>query len=269
MTDSSDATSARQRRRVIALLVVTAVLLLPLLGGLWYAANDALQHRSTTDWRGNRKAKQSLEHAVALIVGAPCLGALLAGMVVAMAGRRAGIPRPRAPWSAHWPCGSLASSRSTSASARPRSSSEEAGPITVRGGHQEGESGHIDEVEAGSVPASYSRRRSRLKSIFVEVVIPVSGSRGGAVPADRHGAGQECQGGRERGDGRPPGDRRVGQCVAGQAWRTARATPPGARRQSRTAAVCREATTAARRWSSTPAPAPGRPPSLTSRGRTW
>ncbi|MFF4138398.1 hypothetical protein ACFY1B_44635 [Streptomyces mirabilis] len=68
------------------------MLLLPLLGGLWYAANDALQHRSTTDWRGNRKAKQSLEHAVALIVGAPCLGALLAGMVAAMAGRRAGIP---------------------------------------------------------------------------------------------------------------------------------------------------------------------------------
>ncbi|MFE7777938.1 hypothetical protein ACFU5O_29360 [Streptomyces sp. NPDC057445] len=92
MTDSPAETARRTRRTVITLLVVTAVLLLPLLGGLWYAADDALRNRSSTDWRANHETKKSLQHAVMLVLGVPMAGAACGWTGATVLGRRAGVP---------------------------------------------------------------------------------------------------------------------------------------------------------------------------------
>lgn len=92
MTDSLDEATRRTRRTVITLLVVTAVLLLPLLGGLWYAADDALQHKSPTDWRANHETKQSLERGAMLVVGLPMAGAACGWICATLRGRRARVP---------------------------------------------------------------------------------------------------------------------------------------------------------------------------------
>ncbi len=89
--DSSEPTATQGRRRVIALLLVTAVLLFPLVGWLYHSANYALEHKNATDWMANHEAKQSLERAAVLIVGAPCLGTLVFGMGGALSGRRPGV----------------------------------------------------------------------------------------------------------------------------------------------------------------------------------
>ncbi|MGW6456032.1 hypothetical protein ACWF94_08900 [Streptomyces sp. NPDC055078] len=91
MTDTSEATAARGRRTIITILVVTALLLLPLLGGLWYAADNALQHKSTTDWRANHQAKRSLVNAALLIAGVPAISAGLTWILGTVLGRRPGV----------------------------------------------------------------------------------------------------------------------------------------------------------------------------------
>ncbi|WP_328727317.1 hypothetical protein [Streptomyces sp. NBC_00259] len=91
MTDSAAETARRTRRTVITFLVLTAVLLLPLLAGLWYAADDALQHKSTTDWRANHQTRKSLEHAAMLLVGVPLAGAACGWTGATVLGRRTGV----------------------------------------------------------------------------------------------------------------------------------------------------------------------------------
>ncbi|MDN0198622.1 hypothetical protein [Streptomyces sp. S.PNR 29] len=91
MTDSPDTTPARGTRTVVTLLVVTAVLLLPLVVGLGYAAHDAIENKSDFDWRANHEARRSLENAAVLICGAPSFGAGLFWMVGTALGRRPGV----------------------------------------------------------------------------------------------------------------------------------------------------------------------------------
>ncbi|WP_406731218.1 hypothetical protein [Streptomyces sp. NBC_01794] len=90
--DSPAETARPARRTVIALLVVTAVLLLPLLGVLWYAAEYALQHKSTSDWVANHQARKSLENAALLIFGVPMAGAACGWTGATVLGRRPGVP---------------------------------------------------------------------------------------------------------------------------------------------------------------------------------
>src|SRR5262245_27368722 len=92
VTDLSAETARRARRTVVAFLVVTAVLLLPLFGWLWYAAEDALRHKSTTDWVANHRAKESLVHAALLLCGAPPAGAVCGWTGATVLGRRTGVP---------------------------------------------------------------------------------------------------------------------------------------------------------------------------------
>ncbi|WP_309235380.1 hypothetical protein [Streptomyces sp. TRM64462] len=83
------ATRAR-RRRTIALLAVTAVLLLPPLVMLGYAAQDALQNKSATDWQANHRTRQSLERSALLIAAAPSVGAFAGWLVGRSRGHHAG-----------------------------------------------------------------------------------------------------------------------------------------------------------------------------------
>lgn len=58
------------------LLCVTALLLLPPVLFWYHSAQSALANKSGSDWRGNHRAKQGLEHAAMVIAGVPSLGAL-------------------------------------------------------------------------------------------------------------------------------------------------------------------------------------------------
>ncbi|MGW6685793.1 hypothetical protein [Streptomyces sp. NPDC054961] len=76
MTDSSTPTPKNWRTPVV-LLCVTALLLLPPVLFWYHSAQNALANKSGSDWRGNHRTKQGLEHAALLIGGVPSLGALI------------------------------------------------------------------------------------------------------------------------------------------------------------------------------------------------
>ncbi|MGW1893894.1 hypothetical protein ACWCP6_27110 [Streptomyces sp. NPDC002004] len=94
MTKSHDAASAPERGTAIALLVFTAVLLLPLAGAWYYLAREPLHYNSGTGFRASRETVMWFAHAAMLIVVVPCAGAGLAWTAGAALRRR------RAVWAA-------------------------------------------------------------------------------------------------------------------------------------------------------------------------
>lgn len=80
------------RGPVIALLVLTAFLLLPLLYGLYYVSQDTLACLSRpAGCRGNRTAVMSVVHAGLVLVGGPACGAAALGVTGVLLRRRAGL----------------------------------------------------------------------------------------------------------------------------------------------------------------------------------
>ncbi|MBT2467432.1 hypothetical protein J7E97_05990 [Streptomyces sp. ISL-66] len=75
MTNSSAPTTGN-RRTAVVLLVLTVLLLLPPVLFWYHSAQEALAHKSGSDWRGNHRTKQGLEYAALVIAGVPALGAL-------------------------------------------------------------------------------------------------------------------------------------------------------------------------------------------------
>ncbi|KOV63538.1 hypothetical protein [Streptomyces sp. MMG1121] len=90
MTSSSS--PATDRGPVVALLVLTAFLLLPLLYGLYYVSQDTLACFSRpAGCRGNRAAVMSVVHAGLALVGGPLCGAAVLGVTGGLLRRRAGL----------------------------------------------------------------------------------------------------------------------------------------------------------------------------------
>ncbi|MFB7504789.1 hypothetical protein [Streptomyces broussonetiae] len=90
MTSSSS--PAPDRGPVVALLVLTAFLLLPLLYGLYYVSQDTLGCFSRpAGCRGQRAAVMPVVHAGLALVGGPLCGAAVLGVAGALLRRRAGL----------------------------------------------------------------------------------------------------------------------------------------------------------------------------------
>ncbi|MGW2746888.1 hypothetical protein [Streptomyces sp. NPDC001450] len=79
------------RTPATALLVLTAVLLAPLVYGLYWLGHDAMECTSATGCRGNHDDKVALVNAALVLFGAPSGGAALTGFAGAVLGRRAGV----------------------------------------------------------------------------------------------------------------------------------------------------------------------------------
>lgn len=88
-TAGSDRTA---RRTVVALLLVTAVLLVPLLLGFWHYAEEAVRNKSVSDWRGNHEKKLALQRAALVLFGLPLAGAACGWIVAGLRERPALLP---------------------------------------------------------------------------------------------------------------------------------------------------------------------------------
>ncbi|WEO96323.1 hypothetical protein A6P39_021085 [Streptomyces sp. FXJ1.172] len=89
---TSASSPGTDRGPVVALLVLTAFLLLPLLYGLYYVSQDTLACFSRpAGCRGNRAAVTSVVHAGLALVGGPACGAAVLGLTGALLRRRAGL----------------------------------------------------------------------------------------------------------------------------------------------------------------------------------
>ncbi|MCX5399203.1 hypothetical protein [Streptomyces sp. NBC_00102] len=98
MTDSQDLQDSQAspvRRKVAVLLMVTAVLLVPLLLGFWYSAEETVRNKSATDWQGNHEAKLALQRAALVLFGLPFLGAACGWIVASLRDRPAALPVAR------------------------------------------------------------------------------------------------------------------------------------------------------------------------------
>ncbi|MFC9926899.1 hypothetical protein [Streptomyces sp. NPDC127190] len=80
------------RGPVAALLLLAALVLLPLLIGLFYVSQDTLAcFGQATACRGQRAAVMSVVHAAMALVAGPCAGAALLGLTGAALNRRAAV----------------------------------------------------------------------------------------------------------------------------------------------------------------------------------
>lgn len=89
MTESGEGATREGHGRqgsVVAPLVWAALLLAPLLVGLFVAATDAAHHPDPVNWQYNHARKVALENAGRLLVGAPVVGALLGAGLAAVWG---------------------------------------------------------------------------------------------------------------------------------------------------------------------------------------
>ncbi|MGW2278921.1 hypothetical protein [Streptomyces sp. NPDC001770] len=95
--DHSDGTDRPPRRRtLLVLLVVTAVLLVPLVLGFWYTAEEAIRNKSISDWQGNHETKLRLQRDALVLVGVPVLCAACGWIVASLRDRPAAVPVARA-----------------------------------------------------------------------------------------------------------------------------------------------------------------------------
>lgn len=96
MATSADTTRTQPapggaRRKVVTLLVLAALLLLPLVIGLWTMAENAEHHKSATDWQSNHSARVALENAASLLFLVPLGTTLLGWGTAALFRRRQGV----------------------------------------------------------------------------------------------------------------------------------------------------------------------------------
>ncbi|WP_189953243.1 hypothetical protein [Streptomyces alanosinicus] len=91
MTTSSTPPAAPDRGPVVALLVTTAFLLLPLVYGLYYLAHDSQECFRPTGCRGGRSDAETLLHGALLLIGLPSVGAVLGGIGGSFLRRRPGV----------------------------------------------------------------------------------------------------------------------------------------------------------------------------------
>ncbi|MFG2121960.1 hypothetical protein [Streptomyces sp. NPDC048710] len=80
-----------ERTPATALLILAAILLAPLVYGLYWLGHDVMECTSPTGCRGNHDDKMSLVYAALVLFGAPSGGAALAGFAGALLGRRSGV----------------------------------------------------------------------------------------------------------------------------------------------------------------------------------
>ncbi|MGW1463041.1 hypothetical protein ACWCPT_01615 [Streptomyces sp. NPDC002308] len=95
-TNASGGTDRPARRTLVTLLVVTAVLLVPLLLGFWYTAEEAIRNKSVSDWQGNHETKLALQRTALVLFGVPVLCAACGWIVAALRDRPAAVPVARA-----------------------------------------------------------------------------------------------------------------------------------------------------------------------------
>ncbi|WP_327177540.1 hypothetical protein OG599_21155 [Streptomyces sp. NBC_01335] len=94
-TDASGRTDRPARRTLVTLLVVTAVLLVPLLLGFWYTAEEAIRNKSVSDWQGNHETKLALQRTALVLFGVPALCAACGWIVAGLRDRPAAVPVAR------------------------------------------------------------------------------------------------------------------------------------------------------------------------------
>ncbi|MFJ9865236.1 hypothetical protein [Streptomyces sp. NPDC101165] len=79
------------RSPATALLILAAILLAPLVYGLYWLGHDVMECTSPTGCRGNHDEKVTLVNAALVLFGAPLGGAALTGFAGALLGRRSGV----------------------------------------------------------------------------------------------------------------------------------------------------------------------------------
>ncbi|WP_030206252.1 hypothetical protein [Streptomyces sp. NRRL S-87] len=91
MTNSPAGAGGRTRSAVPVLVVLTGLLLTPLCAAFWWAVNNAIEHKSGTDWAGNHETKVGLEHAAVLLAGLPLFGLAAGWTGATVLGRRPAV----------------------------------------------------------------------------------------------------------------------------------------------------------------------------------